>query len=328
LFPSIDKNITAGIDNKNQLGLPQTMLHRLGAQDFGGFKAMSDFNWGSDDSTFTVPVKPEKKPSAALPIIISAVVALVMGLVGGVVGSKLLGGAAATTTTTAESSSLYNQPADIEALVNKVREATVTVFCGNWSGSGWGIDLKDDPNSTKDDAYPYEIVTNYHVIEDCTNDEPITFTMSGDSAIHEAKLFNYDDSAYTSGMSGDLAIIMTATKVPYLPVAMARPKIGDWVMAVGSPGSVIASTGLIDGNTTFGRVSNFLSDHNVIVSDAAINHGNSGGPLVNSHGEVIGTNTWKEVDNGASGISYSIGIPTICEKLLDCNKDSALLWSK
>jgi S1-C subfamily serine protease len=252
-----------------------------------------------------------------------------MGLVGGVIGSKVAGGsAAAPATVTAGNASLFNQPGDIEGLVNKVRKATVTVYCGNWSGSGWGIDLKDDPNSTADDAYPFEIVTNFHVIQDCTNGEPITFTMSGDTSVHEAKLFNYDDSAYTQGMSGDLAIIMTATNVPFLSVAMVRPKIGDWVMAVGSPGSTIASTGLIDGNTTFGRVSNFLSDHNVIVSDAAINHGNSGGPLVNSAGEVIGTNTWKEVDNGASGISYSIGIPTICEKLLDCKKDSALLWSK
>ncbi len=289
---------------------------------------MSDFNWGSDDSTnINVTPTPEKKPNQALTFVIAGVIALVMGLVGGVAGSKFFGSTTAAPSASSDAS-LFNQPNDIEGLVSKVREATVTVYCGNWSGSGWGIELKDDPNSTADDAYPYEIVTNFHVIEDCVNGEPITFTMSGDASIHEAKLFNYDNSAYTKGLSGDLAIIMTAQKVPHLPVAMSRPKIGDWVMAVGSPGSVIASTGLIDGNTTFGRVSNFLSDHNVIVSDAAINHGNSGGPLVNSNGEVIGTNTWKEVDNGASGISYSVGIPTICEKLLDCAKDSALLWNK
>jgi putative serine protease PepD len=305
------------------------MLHRLGARDFGGCKAMSDFNWGSDDSSINISVKPEKKPTNALPIIISAVVALVMGLVGGVIGSKVLGGtSSAPAPISASNASLFSQPGDIEGLVNKVRKATVTVYCGNWSGSGWGIDLKDDPSTTKDDAYPYEIVTNFHVIQDCTSGGPITFTLSGGTQTYDAQLFNYDNSAYTSGTSGDLAIIMTAQKVPFLPVAMSKPKIGDWVMAVGSPGSTIASNGLIDGNTTFGRVSNFLSDHNVIVSDAAINHGNSGGPLVNSAGEVIGTNTWKEVDNGASGISYSIGIPTICEKLLDCNKDSALLWNK
>jgi S1-C subfamily serine protease len=306
------------------------MLHRLGARDFGGCKAMSDFNWGSDDSSFNISVKPEKKPNGALPIIISAVVALVMGLVGGVIGSKVAGGtSAAPAGNNASNTSLFTQPADVEGLVNKVRAATVTIWCSDVSGSGWGIDLKDDPSTTKDDAYPYEIMTNYHVIEGCLNGEPISFNFSGESIRHEAVLFNFDNSAYTQGMSGDLAIIMTATKVPFLPVATARPKIGDWAMAVGSPtSSGFTSTDIMDGNTTFGRVTNFITEHSLVVTDAAVNHGNSGGPLVNSLGQVMATNTWGPAEQGTSGIAYSIGIPTICEKLLDCNKDSALLWSK
>jgi S1-C subfamily serine protease len=43
-------------------------------------------------------------------------------------------------------------------------------------------------------------------------------------------------------------------------------------------------------------------------------------------GEVLGTNTWKEVEQGTSGIGFSIGIPVICENLIDCDKDSDLLW--
>jgi S1-C subfamily serine protease len=289
---------------------------------------MSDFNWGSDDSTtFNVTPTPEKKkPSQALTFVIAGVIALVMGLVGGVVGSKFFGSTTAAPTATSDAS-LYNQPADLESLVNTVRAATVTIYCGNASGSGWGINIKDDPNSTKDDAYPYEIVTNYHVIADCLNGEPITFNFSGEKALHDAELFNFDNSAYTAGLSGDLAIIMTATKVPYLPVAKVQPKIGDWAMAVGSPGSAgFTASDVMDANTTFGRVTNFIADHNIVVTDAAVNHGNSGGPLVNSHGEVMATNTWILATQDASGIAYSVGIPTICEKLLDCAKDSALLW--
>ena len=292
---------------------------------------MSDFNWGSDDSTTfnTTPAKKSKSGSGsgkALTFVIAGVIALVAGLGGGVVGSTLLSDEAnPVASLPAETVDLYNQPDDIEGLVNKVREATVTVYCGNWSGSGWGIDLKDDPNSTKDDAYPNEIITNYHVIDTCLDGEEITFKLQGSETEYDAKLFSYDDTFYKDKGWGDLAIIMTAQKVPTLKPARVAPKIGAWAMAVGSPGSSFLET-TIDGNVNFGRVTNYVAERSLVVTDAAINHGNSGGPLVNSLGEVLGTNTWKEVEQGTNGIGYSIGIPTICEKLIDCEKDSALLW--
>lgn len=290
---------------------------------------MSDFNWGSDDST-TVTSSPAKKSKSgsgrALTFVIAGVIALVLGLVGGVVGSLFAPvEAEPEVTLPAETIDLYNQPDDIEGLVNKVREATVTVYCGNSSGSGWGIDLKDDSATTKDDAFPYEIVTNYHVIDECLNGEEITFKMQGSETEYEAKLFSYDDTFYTDKGWGDLAIIMTDHDVPTLKPARAAPKIGSWAMAVGSPGSQFLDT-TIDGNVNFGRVTNFIKDRSLVVTDAAINRGNSGGPLVNSLGEVLGTNTWKEVEQGTSGIGFSIGIPVICEKLIDCDKDSDLLW--
>ena len=291
---------------------------------------MSDFNWGSDDSTtVTTPAKKSKSGSGsgrALTFVIAGVIALVLGLGGGFVGAQLVPvEAEPEVTLPAETIDLYNQPDDIESLVNKVREATVTVYCGNSSGSGWGIDLKDDSTTTKDDAFPYEIVTNYHVIDECLNGEEITFKMQGSETEYEAKLFSYDDTFYTDKGWGDLAIIMTDHDVPTLKPARAAPKIGSWAMAVGSPGSQFLDT-TIDGNVNFGRVTNFIKDRSLVVTDAAINRGNSGGPLVNSLGEVLGTNTWKEVEQGTSGIGFSIGIPVICENLIDCDKDSDLLW--
>jgi hypothetical protein len=258
--------------------------------------------------------------------VIAGVIALVAGLGGGVVGSTLVSGEPKPTVSLpAETVDLYNQPEDIEGLVNKVREATVTVYCGNSSGSGWGIDLKDDPTTTKDDDFPYEIVTNYHVVDECLNGEDISFKLQGSETEYEAKLFSYDDTFYTDKGWGDLAIIMTSHKVTTLKPARVAPKIGSWAMAVGSPGSQFLDT-TIDGNVNFGRVTNFIKDRSLVVTDAAINRGNSGGPLVNSLGEVLGTNTWKEVEQGTSGIGFSIGIPVICEKLIECDKDSDLLW--
>jgi serine protease Do len=290
---------------------------------------MSDFNWGSDDSTTLTTPKGKKSKSGsgrALTFVIAGVIALVLGLGGGFVGAQLVPvEAEPEVTLPAETIDLYNQPDDIEDLVNKVREATVTVYCGNSSGSGWGIDLKDDATTTKDDAFPYEIVTNYHVIDECLNGEEITFKMQGSETEYEAKLFSYDDTFYTDKGWGDLGIIMTDHDVPTLKPARAAPKIGSWAMAVGSPGSQFLDT-TIDGNVNFGRVTNFIKDRSLVVTDAAINRGNSGGPLVNSLGEVLGTNTWKEVEQGTSGIGFSIGIPVICENLIDCDKDSDLLW--
>ena len=289
---------------------------------------MSDFNWGDDSTpTYTPPAK--KKSGGALVFVIAGVMSLVLGVVGGFVGSRLLPGGSSrqnpTSTISDTTIDLYNQPVDIEGLVAKVRDATVTVYCGDWSGSGWGIDLKDDPNSTKDDAYPYEIITNYHVIETCLHGEQITFKMNGSDQLYDAKLFSYDDTFYTNKGWGDLAIIMTATKVNTLAPARSAPKIGAWVMAVGSPGSEFLET-TIDGNVNFGRVTNFIQERHLVVTDAAINHGNSGGPLVNSAGEVLGTNTWKEASQGANGIGFSIGIPVVCQELLDCNGNNDLLW--
>lgn len=291
---------------------------------------MSDFNWGSDDSTTYTQqaTKPAKlRSSSPLIYVIVGVMSLVLGLGGGFLGSRLGGTTEAKPESTlpATTVDLYNQPEDIEGLVKKVQAATVTVYCGDWSGSGWGIDLKDDPDSTADDAYPYEIITNYHVIDTCLDGEDISFKIHGSETKYPAKLFSYDDTFYKERGWGDLAIIMTATEVTALKPAKAAPKIGAWVMAVGSPGSDFLET-TIDGNVNFGRVTNFILERHLVVTDAAINHGNSGGPLVNSLGEVLGTNTWKEASQGANGIGFSIGIPVVCQELLDCTEDSELLW--
>lgn len=222
---------------------------------------------------------------------------------------------------------LYSQPADIEALIKKARASTVTVYCGNSVGSGWGIDLGDDPDSSEDDDFPYEIVTNYHVIEDCTDGMGITFSLTGESIENPAGLYSFDSSFFdsTDGF-GDLAILMTSIEVPYLETSTSAPRAGDWVMAVGNPESFIFDD--MDGHVTFGHVSNFKGDSGLIVSDAAINHGNSGGPLVNSLGQVIGTNSWRDDPSTSDNMSYSIGLPVLCDVFVDCSEDEPMRWGK
>ena len=229
--------------------------------------------------------------------------------------------------TEAAGNSLFQEPDNLQALIAKVQDATVTVYCGSGAGSGWGIALGDDPSTTEDDKYPYEIITNFHVIEECLNGEEILVTRGADDPGFKAYLYSYDNSAYVKSDGwGDLAILITDTEIQTLDTATAPPTAGEWAMAAGNPGSSLVDS--LDGHLTFGRISNFMPGSSLIVTDAALNPGNSGGPLINSRGEVFGTNTWKDVSENSENIAYAIGIPVICEKLVKCPAGDSMLWGK
>jgi len=126
------------------------------------------------------------------------------------------------------------------------------------------------------------IATNNHVIEDATE---INVTLS-DGSKYKAKVVGADKKS-------DLAVIkINATK--NLAFAKfgdsSKARIGDWIIIIGNPyglgGSV--SVGIVSAR---GRSINGESDHDFIQTDAAINKGNSGGPMFNIKGEVIGIST-------------------------------------
>jgi len=204
---------------------------------------------------------------------------------------------------------LYEPPKNLSKLINSVRNSTVTIYCGKWQGSGWYTTIADDPAFATATSTPYSIVTNEHVISDCESGEPITFEPTGSKVDYPAELYSFDKK-------NDLAILSTATAGPSLKVAPTshKPEIGQWVMAVGSPGSKFAN---LHGTVTTGRVTNL--DGYKIVTDAALNHGNSGGPLVNAAGEVLGINTWGDLD-ATQNTAYAHGAPVLCVKLINCSK--------
>lgn len=223
---------------------------------------------------------------------------------------------------------LFHEPQNLGDFIQAIRNSTFTIYCGNSSGSGWAVDLADNPDSTEDDDKPYEIVTNFHVVEDCWNSgQQITFTILGDPSEYEADLWSIDASSYESiDQFGDLALLITAKSITSLPVADAAPSAGHWVMAVGSPGAELGRNQTLDGNITFGRVTKYFEEEQVIVTDTAINYGNSGGPLINSAGQVVGTNTWTELKDTSDNIAYAIGIPVLCADILSCEPGDSWLW--
>jgi serine protease Do len=155
-------------------------------------------------------------------------------------------------------------------------------------GSGFVVDGKEGL-----------IVTNNHVIEGA---DEIVVNFSDGSKLKVDRILGKDTKT-------DLALLKVTPKKPLAEAAFGsseRLKVGDWVMAIGNPfglgGSV--SVGIIsakqrDINT--GPYDDFLQ------TDAAINKGNSGGPLFNMDGEVIGVNTAIISPTGLSvGIGFAV----------------------
>lgn len=206
--------------------------------------------------------------------------------------------------------SLFEQPKDLEAFISKVRSATVTVFCERSSGSGWAIQLETLSGQDVDVNFPVAIITNHHVIEDCVSGGEIRISSPSFQGVANAYLREYDGTAH------DIALLVTNQEMPSLRPSFDRPQIGNWSMAVGSPGTSNLSDGILAGNVTFGHVTNFAES--LVATDAAVNYGNSGGPLVNSLGEVIGTTTWLDGSGLTDNIAYAQGTPVLCATILTC----------
>ena len=147
------------------------------------------------------------------------------------------------------------------------------------------------------------IVTNNHVIDKA---DTIMVTFS-DGREMQAKLVGRDRDS-------DLAVLKVTSKTPlaFVPLADSdKAEVGEWVIAIGNPlgfgGSV--SAGIISAT---GRDLNSGRADNYIQTDAAINQGNSGGPLFNLAGEVVGVNTAIISQSGGSiGLGFSVPSNTV-----------------
>lgn len=141
------------------------------------------------------------------------------------------------------------------------------------------------------------VMTNHHVVEGA---DEIIVTLP-DKREFKARLIGSDRRT-------DVALVkIDATGLPTVPIGdPAKLKVGEWVIAIGSPFG-------LDNTVTAGIVSakgretgDYLP---FIQTDAAVNPGNSGGPLINMRGEVVGINSQIFTTSGAyAGISFAIPI--------------------
>jgi hypothetical protein len=195
----------------------------------------------------------------------------------------------------------------VKTILPKVEPSIYKIKCGNFIGSGFGIDININADA-KAKGYKGTIITNHHVVRNCLA-QSVTVTQNQRNL--GGFVWNWD-------VDSDLAMIHTIGDVTPLSVATTKPERGDFVLAIGSPYG-------LEGSVSAGIVSNL--DDDTVVTDAAIDTGNSGGPLVNQSGEYIGVNTWGW--EGAQGSSHAMKPGLLCRQILVCPAGSNLLkWSR
>jgi len=147
------------------------------------------------------------------------------------------------------------------------------------------------------------VVTNYHVVE---NAVAVKVHVEGLSEVLTAQVIGSDPRS-------DLALLKVASRrrLPVLPLGDSeRLPVGAWVVAIGNPFGLahVATKGIISGKgRTLGDLPRFRPGYyDFIQTDAAIDQGNSGGPLLNLDGEVIGINT--AINSRARGISFAVPV--------------------
>ena len=161
------------------------------------------------------------------------------------------------------------------------------------------------------------ILTNYHVVKGA---QEISVTLSNDVTT-TAQVVNYDENQ-------DVAMIKITDESVEIPATVELGdsdalQPGEEVIAIGTPLSTeLSSTvtkGIISATSRSVAVESGVT-MNLIQTDAAINAGNSGGPLVNTKGEVVGINSSKISGEAVEGIGFSIPINDIKDKIESLSK--------
>ena len=195
---------------------------------------------------------------------------------------------------------------NVQSVVAISNEATTNIFgqVSKTASSGSGFIISAD-------GY---VVSNYHVVEGATKLTVITW----DGQEYAAQLIGYD-------ASNDLAVLkIEGQDLPFVKLGSSDALVvGDQVAAIGNPLGELTSTltaGYISAKDR--PVSTSGSYMNMLQTDAAINSGNSGGPLFNMKGEVVGITTAKysgTSNSGATieGIGFAIPIDDVVGMISD-----------
>jgi len=200
--------------------------------------------------------------------------------------------------------SLFDEPTDLQAFVTDISESIVTIRCDGGVGTGFSYAVNG-----LEDGYKSFIVTNHHVIDDCVADESLLKVYYGGEKqiATQSKIYGWDEE-------NDLALLEIKAELPPLEEADNFSKSGEWTMAIGNP---VDEGEILYGATTFGRTI-YVLDEYFNYTSAVINRGNSGGPLVNSQGKLIGINSLGSINDEQGLWNIAIDSFALCKKIIEC----------
>lgn len=193
---------------------------------------------------------------------------------------------------------LNGQP-DWIATVRRVEPSVLTVETSTGLGSAW-VAHSDSTGS--------DLVTNFHVVAEAWNAGVSEVDVKQGDRTIKGVISRVD-------RDNDLAIVHVTERFASLPAVVSRPELGSTVMAVGSP------LGLA-GSLSIGVVSGYRSidGSDYMQFSAPISPGNSGGPVVDSHGRVVAVAAAKFEGSGVEALSLAIPVQTVCTMLVACDR--------
>lgn len=245
-----------------------------------------------------------KKSKNILVLLIVACASIILGGAGAYYGNYKWGWFSKTVINKVEKETTIVDNGIAEA-VEKLYDAVVVVESfknDKLVSSGTGFVYKTEGNK----AY---IITNAHVVTNATKVE-VMFT---NHKSYEVKLVGQDVYADIAVLSIDKDKITSVAKLG----SSEKARLGDTLFTIGAPldseyswtvtrGILSGKERLVEVSTGNSGVANWVMS--VLQTDAAINSGNSGGPIANSNGEVIGVTNMKLVSSGVEGMGFAIPI--------------------
>ena len=200
-------------------------------------------------------------------------------------------------------------PIDLVQMAKKVTESVVTVVCGKDSTTGFSAHVAVS-QAMKDANFLSYIVTDRDNIFNCLATKKVMITLPN--------LREYPGTILIDDASNDLAGLIVNIAIPSLEWQGITPQEGWWAGVIGSP---LGYPGVL----TTGIISSVSSENAIATTTAHINVGNSGGPVFDRMGRVLGIASEHRL--GTEGFGQVVGSPKLCELVIKC-LPKTVVWGK
>lgn len=186
---------------------------------------------------------------------------------------------------------------DSAAIARAVQPSVVEVGAGRRIGSGFVVSSRGGTST---------IATSFHIIQE-------VWATGGRTVSILAGARSLDGTVARVNEEHDVALISVPAALPALPQARTTPVLGDPLLVAGSPRGLegTVSTGIVSAER-------ILGGRSYIQFTAPTSPGNSGGPVVDRTGAVLGLVSMKDSGPGAEGIAFAIPISRVCTELGGC----------